>query len=373
MRLNDDGRVIVAMSGGVDSSVAAALLVEAGRDVAGITMDLFAPGEWTGRAKEAVAGLERNAARDAARVAAALGIRHVTVDLHAAFERAVVSDFCREYARGRTPNPCVRCNRLVKFDLLWRKARRLGAVRLATGHHARVAYDRSRRRVLLKKGLDAAKDQSYFLYGLTQDQLSRTLFPVGGLTKAEVRRAAARLGLGRGLAARPESQEVCFIPGRDYARFLGERIPDAFRPGPIVDRRGQTIGTHQGIIHFTVGQRRGMGVSGPHAYYVVSLDPDTNTVVLGRDEDLRRRRIRVVDVNWIANEKLTRTRRAFVKIRYRHREAAARIRPLAGGEVIVEFETPQRAVTPGQAAVFYDGDVVLGGGTIEAALDENGS
>ena len=368
----DDARVAVAMSGGVDSSVAAALLVEAGRGVVGITMDLFPLVRRAGRAAGPPAACGRSAARDAARVAAILGIRHVAADLHEAFERTVVDDFCREYARGRTPNPCVRCNRLVKFDLLWEKARRLGAARLATGHYARVAYDRSRRRWLLKKGVDEAKDQSYFLSGLTQDQLARTLFPLGAMTKAEVRRTAARLGLGPGVAARPESQEICFVPGRDYAGFLRKRIPAAFRPGPIVDREGRVVGRHKGIIHFTVGQRKGMGVAGPHPYYVIALDPEADAVVLGRDEDLWRRRVRVVGVNWVALRGLARARRAAVKIRHRQREAPARLRPGAGGSVLVEFESPQRAVTPGQTAVFYDGDVVLGGGTIDAALDVDG-
>jgi len=363
--------VAVAMSGGVDSSVAAALLVEAGHDVTGVTMDLFALPAGACRADDLQSCCGRTARADAARVAAALGIAHVTADFRKDFERAVVADFCREYARGRTPNPCVRCNRLMKFEILWKRVRRLGAERLATGHHARIEYDRSRRRFLLKKGFDAAKDQSYFLYVLTQDQLARTLFPVGGMTKAEVRRTAARLGLS--VAAKPESQEICFIPDRDYVRFLRARMPDAFRPGLIVDREGRVVGGHQGVAHFTIGQRKGMGVAGPHPYYVVSLDPDANRVVLGRGEDLLSRSLRVVDVNWIAIKGLVRPRPAAVKIRYRHREAAALLRPSESGEVFVEFEAPQRAVTPGQSAVFYEGDAVLGGGTIAAGLDAGGS
>jgi tRNA-specific 2-thiouridylase len=362
--------VAVAMSGGVDSSVAAALLVEAGHDVTGITMDLFRLPRGACRSEGLQSCCGKAARADAARVASALGIPHLTADLRREFERTVIADFCGEYARGRTPNPCVRCNGLVKFDLLWERARRLGAERLATGHHARIAYERARRRYVLRKGFDAAKDQSYFLYAMTQDHLARTLFPVGEMTKADVRKAAARLGLS--VASKPESQEICFIPDRDYARFLRARIPGAFRPGPIVDREGRVVGGHRGIAHFTIGQRKGMGVAGPYPYYVLSLDPDTATVVLGRSEDLLRRRLRVADVHWVALPGLSRPRAAAVKIRYRHQEAAAVLRPAGAGEVLVEFEAPQRAVTPGQAAVFYEGDAVLGGGTIVEALGESG-
>jgi len=359
-----------AMSGGVDSSVAAALLVEQGHEVVGITMDLFPLPSRACREGDLQSCCGLSARADAVRVAAALGISHVTADFRKDFERAVIADFCEEYRRGRTPNPCIRCNRLVKFELLWKRVRRLGAERLATGHHARIEYDRSRKRFLLKKGFDQAKDQSYFLHSLTQEQLARTLFPVGGMTKADVRRAAARLGLS--VAAKPESQEICFVPDRDYARFLRERMPAAFRPGPIVDRTGRIVGQHRGIAHYTIGQRKGMGVAGPHPYFVLSLDPDTNTVVLGRGEELMKKRLRVAEVNWIAVKGLARAREAAVKIRYRHREARAVLRPSKAGEVVVEFERPQRAVTPGQSAVFYDGEIVLGGGIIAAALDEGG-
>ncbi len=356
------------MSGGVDSSVAAALLLERGHEVIGLTMDLFSLSSEACRDEGLQSCCGAKARRDAAGVAAALGIPHYTADFRKDFERAVIADFCGEYRRGRTPNPCVRCNALVKFGCLWKRARRLGADRLATGHHARVEYDPSRKRFLLKKGFDRAKDQSYFLHALTQDQLGRSLFPVGGMTKAEVRRTAARLGLA--VAAKPESQEICFIPDRDYARFLRERIPAAFRPGPIVDREGRILGEHRGIIHYTIGQRKGMGVAGPHPYYVLSLNPATNTVVVGRGEELMKRRLRVADVNWIAVENLKDEREAAVKIRYRHPGAKAVLKPVKPGEVIVEFKRPQRAITPGQSAVFYDGETVLGGGLIATALDD---
>jgi len=216
----------------------------------------------------------------------------------------------------------------------------------------------------LKKGLDPDKDQSYFLYPLSQAELSRTLFPVGGLRKTEVRALAEKFGLP--VARKPESQEICFVPDDDYARFLRERIPEAFVPGPIVDRAGRTIGRHAGLLNFTIGQRKGMGIASPRPLYVTAIVPETNTLVAGTNEDLFRTRLRVADVNWAAIASLTAPLRVSVKVRYRHAEARAVLHPDAPGGVIIEFEKAQRAVTPGQAAVFYDGDIVLGGGTIES-------
>ncbi len=356
------GRIVTAMSGGVDSSVAAALLKEQGLDVIGLTMNLFALPRASCVSDELRSCCGAAARRDAGRVAAILGIPFSVADFRRTFEREVIENFVAEYERGRTPNPCLRCNRGVKFGPLLRRAARLGAERIATGHYARVDFDQKSGRWRLHRAVDEAKDQSYFLYGLSQQDLARTVFPLGGLRKTEVRKIAGRLGLP--VAEKPESQEICFVPDDDYPAFLRRRIPEAFRPGKIVDREGRTIGRHEGFLNFTVGQRKGMGIAAAHPLYVVSLDADTNTVVAGPNEALFRSRLIVTDVNWVAIPGIAAPRRAGVKIRSRHEGAPATLRPGEKGAVIVEFDEPQRAITPGQAAVFYEGDVVLGGGTI---------
>jgi tRNA-specific 2-thiouridylase len=279
------------------------------------------------------------------------------------FEKLVVADFCREYGRGRTPNPCVLCNRLIKFDLLLGKARELGADLLATGHYARIGRNARRGEYLLKKGLDAAKDQSYFLYSMTQDQLARVLLPLGGRTKTEVRRLAKRLGLV--VADKSESQEICFVPDDDYPGFLKGRIPEAFRPGPIVDMDGRVIGKHDGTAHFTIGQRRGMGVAASKRLYVVSVDAASNTVVAGPDEALRSSKLFASGVSYVFGVRPDGPFKARVKIRYRHREAEALVTPVGAAGAQVAFSVPQRAVAPGQTVVFYRRSTVLGGGTIK--------
>jgi tRNA-specific 2-thiouridylase len=359
--------VAAAMSGGVDSSVAAALLKAEGRDVVGVTMDLFSlPHEACARddLRSCCGWKSRD---DANRVAVALGIAHFVVDFRREFERDIIADFAREYGRGRTPNPCIRCNRFLKFGLLLDRLDALGAATIATGHYARTGFDRASGRTLLRKGVDADKDQSYFLYSLTQAMLARVLFPVGGRTKAEVRRLAAEFRLP--VARKADSQEICFIPDDDYPRFLRETFPGLFRPGPVVDTAGRTIGRHDGVAGFTVGQRRGLGIAAARPLYVVSVDAETNTVVAGEARDLDRRRVLVDDLNWIAVPALSAPLSARVKLRSRQAEAPARLFPEESGRVLVEFEAPQRAVTPGQAAVFYDGDVVVGGGVIARAAD----
>jgi tRNA-specific 2-thiouridylase len=248
-----------------------------------------------------------------------------------------------------------------------RRAERLGAERIATGHYARIDFNESAGRWRLLKGVDPDKDQSYFLYPLTQEELARTLFPVGAMRKVDVRVLAAKLGLS--VAQKPESQEICFVPDDDYAAFLRARIPEAFRPGPIVDTSGRVVGRHEGLLNFTIGQRKGMGIAAPQPLYVVALDVAANTVVAGRNEDLFRSRLSVTDVNWVALSGLSAPRTADVKIRSRHEGAPGLLMPGPDGSVFVEFEKPQRAITPGQAAVFYAGDVVLGGGTIDRVLD----
>jgi tRNA-specific 2-thiouridylase len=359
-------RIAVAMSGGVDSSVAAALLLEQGYDVVGITMNLFSLLREFCRDDALKSCCGRGAIEEANRVATKLGINHYLLDLKQPFEEMVISDFLDEYRKGRTPNPCIRCNQYVKFDVLMKRASKLDAHFLATGHHARIDKDKNTGRFLLKKGKDRDKDQSYFLYTMTQEQLSQTLFPIGHLTKAEVRAKAEELGLP--VAQRPESQEICFIPDNNYVRFLKEQIPAAFQPGPIVDEDGQVLGEHNGIIHFTIGQRRGMGISAPYPLYVLDISPQNNTVMVGPDESLYRSQLQATHINWVSTTEMTDSLAVKARIRYKHREEKAVLKVLDTEAVHVEFAQPQRAITPGQAVVFYDSELVVGGGTIEKTL-----
>jgi tRNA-specific 2-thiouridylase len=308
----------------------------------------------------------RGAIEDANRVAAKLAINHYLLDLKKPFEELVIADFIEEYRQGRTPNPCIRCNQFIKFDILMERASKLDADFLATGHHARIEADRGTGRFLLKKGKDREKDQSYFLYTMTQDQLSKTLFPIGNLTKIEVRAKAEKLGLP--VAQRPESQEICFIPDNNYVRFLKDRIPGAFQAGSILDEAGQVLGEHNGIIHFTVGQRRGMGIAAPHPLYVLDINPQNNRIVVGPNERLYKRHLRASSLNWISKAEVTGPLSVKARIRYKHREEKAELIILDSGQARVKFDKPQRAITPGQAVVFYDGDVVFGGGIIEQSL-----
>lgn len=351
------------MSGGVDSSVAAALLKEQGYEVIGVTMKLFSLPEEYCRSESLRSCCGWKATEDAHRVAISLGISHYVFDFRDYFEKRVISDFCEEYARGRTPNPCIRCNEYVKFDALWKKAKVLETDYLATGHHARIVYDSQSGRYLLKKGKDRGKDQSYFLYCMTQDHLSRTLMPVGGFTKKEIREKAKKLSLP--VAQRPESQEICFVPDNDYARFLQDRIPDVFRPGPIIDAENRVLGQHKGVIHYTIGQRKGLGIAAPHPLYVLSIQKDKNTVVVGPAAQLLESTLSASRVNLVSAEKIKKPLSVKAKIRYKHKEARALLTPLDSGRMWVEFEKPQRAITPGQSVVFYDGEVVVGGGIID--------
>jgi len=356
-------KVVVAMSGGVDSSVAAALLREQGYEVIGMTMNLFSLPKEVCRSESLKSCCGRQSQEDANRVAIALGIPHYLVDFRREFEQTVIEDFVREYGRGRTPNPCLRCNQFIKFDLFLERANKLGASHIATGHYAQIEWDPTAGRYLLKKGKDKDKDQSYFLYTLTQKQLARTIFPVGGLTKKDVRAIAAKYALP--VAAKEESQEICFVPDQNYPKFLKDRIPEAFRPGPILDLQGRVIGEHNGIVHFTVGQRKGLGIAAPQPLYVVSIDAESNVIVVGKNKDLYRNSLQASEVRWIAVEKLGEPMSVRAKIRYKHEEAGAKVFPLEEGHVRVEFEKPQRAMTPGQAVVFYEGDNVVGGGIID--------
>jgi tRNA-specific 2-thiouridylase len=353
-------RIAVAMSGGVDSSVAAHILKEQGNEVIGLTMKIWPCGTDADGGGRTCCDPE--SIRDAARVADELGIRHYELGMRGAFEAAVVSEFLTEYAAGRTPNPCVTCNRLIKFDPFLEKAAALGATHLATGHHAVVARGGPTGPFLLRTARDRSKDQSYFLYVLTQEQLPRVLMPVGGLTKEEVRDVAR--GAGLSVSDRPESQDVCFVPGGDVEAFFRMMRPEAMRPGPIEDTDGSVLGEHRGIALYTIGQRSGLGLARPRPTYVLRIDAARNAVIVGEDEDLYSRKLTASSLNWVAGAPPAPEFRTTAKIRY-----AASPMPcdvvVDGDRLTLRFDEPQRAIAPGQSAVLYDGDVVLGGGTID--------
>ena len=355
--------VLVAMSGGVDSSLAAALLLEQGYAVTGVTMHLWAGEEGKGPDESRCCSLE--ATEGARRVCQLLGIPYYVLNLSREFEAGVVERFVSEYARGRTPNPCIACNREVKFRLLLERARALGFRYLASGHYARIGRteEGARSSYRLLRGVDRGKDQSYVLYMLGQEELARLLFPLGEMTKAEVRREAERRGLPT--AGRPESQEICFIPDDDYRRFLAGRLPGAARPGPIRDLAGNVLGTHRGLPSYTVGQRKELGISGrPRPLYVIALDPAENALVVGPEEALLRSTLEAEEVTFVSGRWPAGPLPVEARVRYRTPSAPATLLRLERGRVRLEFERPQRAITPGQAVVFYQGEEVLGGGTI---------
>jgi tRNA-specific 2-thiouridylase len=346
------------MSGGVDSSVAAALLAEAGHEVIGLSMQLYDQRE--GRVSFGSC-CTLDDLHDARRVAAAIGIPHYILNLERQFDEQVVDNFVREYRRGRTPLPCAHCNSELKFDALLERARGLGADAVATGHYARI--ERVEARYVLRRGLDAAKDQSYFLFSLTQQQLARALFPLGSLTKPHVRALARERALP--VADKRDSHEICFVSNDDYAAFIARRAPDSERAGLIMDTDGRVVGRHQGVHHFTIGQRKGLHLSVGRPLYVTAIDADTNTVVVGPRERLARSSLAASGVNWIAGTAPPSSLRVAVQIRSRHVAAPALLRPGGPGVTTVEFDEPQSAITPGQAAVFYVDDEVIGGGWIE--------
>ncbi|MDI6822200.1 MAG: tRNA 2-thiouridine(34) synthase MnmA [Actinomycetota bacterium] len=361
------GKVVVAMSGGVDSSVTAALLKEQGYEVIGITMQIWPSDKLAEEADRFGGCCSLAAVDDARRVAFKLDIPYYVINFREIFAQKVIANFCEEYTRGRTPNPCIRCNQHIKFDALLKKAKELNADFIATGHYARIGFDKEKKRYILKKGIDAAKDQSYVLYIMTQEQLAHTLMPLGNLTKTEARRKAAELGLP--VAEKPESQEICFIPDNDYGKFLKEYIPKVAQSGPILDSRGNLLGEHKGIIFYTIGQRKGLGISAKEPLYVIAIDRERNAIVVGSEDEVYGSELIAEEVNYISIRQLTRSIKVKAKIRYKMKEAEAVVTPLNGGKVQVKFTQPQRAITPGQAVVFYQDDVVVGGGRIVHQVD----
>jgi tRNA-specific 2-thiouridylase len=355
-------RIVVGMSGGVDSSVAAALLVEQGVDAIGVTLRVWPWREPEEATRKFGSCCSPESVDDARGVARRLGIPYYLLNSEQEFDRAVIEPFARAYAAARTPVPCVACNRDVKFGSLLQRARAWEAAAVATGHYARVTRAAATGRYLLWRGRDARKDQSDFLWPLTQAQLAAARFPVGDLTKEAVRDKARALGLAT--ADKPESQEICFIPEDDYRAFLRRRMPDAFGPGPILDGQGRVLGRHEGLVNYTVGQRRGLGLSSERPLYVTALDPARNAVVVGGARDLEVDAIRGEQVNLIALAGLTGPLAVAAKIRHSHEPAPATIEPLADGAVWVRFERPQRGPAPGQSVVFYQGDLVIGGAVI---------
>lgn len=360
--MNRGEKVVVGLSGGVDSAVVASMLVADGYRLEGVTLRTWSePGErekrWQDRSCCKI-GIAEYVAKE-------LGIPHRVIDAQERFRRAVIDDFCATYAAGRTPNPCVLCNERVKFALLMEAADHADADYLATGHYARVEHDPVSGRSRLRKGVDAAKDQSYFLYRLSQHQLRRTLFPLGGLTKVHVWHKAEAMGLPVHEIA--ESQEICFVTQKDYREFVAARLPETVREGAMVTADGTVVGAHQGVAFYTVGQRRGLGVAAGERRYVTRLDADRNLVVLGSETDLLSDSCVVEDLHLCAAAAITAPVRVAAKFRYKTAEASATITPESGGLLRVVFDEPQRAVTPGQSIVFYDGDVVVAGGVIQPA------
>ena len=354
-------KVLIAMSGGVDSSVAALLMKQAGYDCIGVTMKLFGNDEIGLKKEHSCCSLDD--VEDARAVAMRLGIPYYVFQFSDRFEKCVIRRFTDAYENGKTPNPCIDCNRYLKFDALFRRARELGCGHIVTGHYADIRFDASTGRYLLKKAADPAKDQSYVLWAMTQEQLAHTLFPLNALSKEETRRIAAENGFLN--ARKHDSQDICFVPDGDYASFVERYTGKTYPAGDFLNEKGEKIGRHRGIIHYTVGQRRGLGLALPEPLYVVRIDLARNTVILGRDEALFSDELTAGEINLIAAPRIEGEIRLKAKVRYRQREEWATVSQPDENTLRVVFDKPQRAITKGQSVVLYDGDTVFGGGIIQ--------
>lgn len=354
------------MSGGVDSSVAAWLLKKQGYDVIGVTMQIWQDEENIVQEENGgCCGL--SAVDDARRVAAAIGIPYYVMNFKDEFQKSVIEYFTKEYLAGRTPNPCIACNRYVKWEALLQRSLSIGADYIATGHYARIEH-LPNGRYAIRRSATMEKDQTYALYNLTQEQLARTLMPVGEYSKDRIREMADEIGLL--VAHKPDSQDICFVPDGDYTAFIERITKNKPRPGKFIHQNGQVLGTHQGLIHYTIGQRKGLGIAYEYPLYVIDKDITSNTVILGPNDALFQKALLAENCNLIAIDKLEAPLRVTAKTRYRQKDVPAVIEPLADGKIKVTFDEPQRAITPGQAVVFYDGDYVVGGGIIAAPLKE---
>jgi len=351
-------KVMLGMSGGVDSSVAAYLLQKEGYEVIGVTMQI-----WTDTSHDDGC-CSLSAVEDARRVANKLGISYYVFNMKEDFQKYVIEYFVKEYESGRTPNPCIACNRYVKFGSLLDKAKSMDIDYIATGHYAII--EKSKDRYLLKKAVDDSKDQSYVLYNLTQEQLSKTLFPLGKYKKSEIREIAKELAFG--VASKPDSQEICFVDDNDYNNFIKSHSNSVSKIGEIVDTKGNVLGHHNGITKFTIGQRRGLGIALGKPMFVVDIDVGSNKVILGENEELFVKEIYAYDLNWISIDNLKKSLKIKAKIRYKAQEQDATVEPLENGKVKITFNEKQRAPTSGQSVVFYENDIVLGGGIIEKEI-----